>query len=491
MNRLLLPPALLAFAFSAKAHAQMPALELDLGGGVTMDMLLVRPGSFQQGSPPGEAGREADEGPQRRVTISQAYYMAKFPVTRGQFARFAEAARFRTEAEKGESGGYGVVNGKLVQQKQFTWRNPGFAQTDDHPVVLVSWADAAAFCQWLTTKTGRLCELPTEAQWELACRAGSTLAHYAEPVDAVAWYRQNSGGTTQAVGGKRANAWGFHDFYGPVWQWCRDWYGPYPPGNANDPFQANARLSDKPRRVLRGGSFLSDVSHARSAERYRNDAGSRNADNGFRIVCAVAPRSQGAAAPGAAGPPAPVQRRLISPPGPVGDGPGPEPEDGNVFLGLLILLAVPLGFVAVVLWLIVRFFRRQGRAAPPPLTGNGLTGPEAAALLSTRPAPLAHRFGFNLADDGFFITGPDDAAGSHLRYECNVAGREIADDLVFTPGPEGHFIFTGKRPSSVRVQTTGGAAGTSSTVISSGTDDDFPRSSYRSSSGSSRYPSAY
>lgn len=479
---------MLLFALVSSAGAQTPALQLDLGGGVMMDLILVRPGTFQQGSPPGEPGREADEGPQRRVTLTRPFYMAKFPVTRGQFARFVEDSRFRTEAEKGESGGFGVVDGRLVQQKQFTWRNPGFAQTDEHPVVLVSAPDAEAFCRWLTTRVNRVCELPTEAQWEYACRAGTTAAHYGEPVDGIAWHRQNSAGSTHPVGGKKANVWGFHDFHGPAWQWCRDWYAPYPPGNATDPLQTNSQLSDKPRQVLRGGSFLSDVSHARSAERYRNDARSRNADNGFRIVCAVTPRAT-AAAPAN---PQPGQKRVL-----LSELPSAAPlDDGfstsTILLGLFTILGLPLAIGVFMVWKVVRFFSRRGGSSPPSLTAAGLTGPEAAALLSARPGAPAHRFGFNLADDGFFITGPEEALGSHLRYECRVAGREIADDLVFTPGPDGHFIFTGKRPSTVRVQTTGGAAGRSSTVVSrrSSFDDDFHRSSM-SSSSSSRYPSAY
>ena len=124
---------------------------------------------------------------------------------------------------------------------------------------------------------------------------------------------------------------------------------------------------------------------------------------------------------------------------------------------------------------------------------SSMTGPEAAALLSSKPSPLTHRFAFNLTDDGFYITGPADAIGSQLRYECVVAGRMIADEIAFTPGPQGQFIFTGKKPSIVRVQTTGGAAGTDSTVVSSGStfdDDDHQRRSM-SSSPSSSFPSAY
>lgn len=449
-----------------------------------MDMILVRPGSFMQGSPANEPGREADEGPQRRVTITRAYYMAKFPVTHGQFQRFAEAMRYRTEAEKGESGGFGVVNGKPVQQKQFNWRNPGFGQSEDDPVCLVSAPDAAAFCQWLTTKTGRLCELPTEAQWEYACRAGSQGARYAEPVDAVAWHRGNSGEATNEVGRKEANAWGFHDFHGPVWQWCQDWYGPYPPGSATDPLQTNPNLSDKPRQVLRGGSFLSDVSHARSAERYRNDARSRNADNGFRIVCSVTQRA--AATAGAPATPKP-------------HGPGPSSSDSSdqssksapSIIGWAAVLFAIITPLLVVFFVLRAVFRqvKDWMTSGPAATSN-MTGPEAAALFSAKPSPSGHRFTFNLTDDGFFITGPAEATGTSLSYECVVGDRDIANDIIFTPGPEGHFIFTGKRPTSVRVQTTGGAAGTESSRSTSFSDND---DSHRRNMGSSssRYPSAY
>ena len=470
---------------SLQAQAQTPALKLDLGAGVVMDMILVQPGSFTQGSPVNEAGREADEGPQRRVTITRPFYMAKYPVTRGQFARFVESTRFRTEAETGQSGGFGVVDGKLVQQKPFNWRNPGFVQTDDHPVVIVSALDAAAFCKWLSAKSGRLCELPTEAQWEFACRAGTTLAHYAEPVDDVAWHRGNGLSQTHPVGEKKANAWGFHDFYGPVWQWCRDWYAPYPAGNATDPLQTNQNLSDKPRQVLRGGSILSDVSHSRSAERYRNDPRSRNADNGFRIICSTTQRAT-ATVPSPVKPPPPAPAPF-NPASHVEFHPS-KPSGGGSWIGSLLKLGIPALIVILVLRKLLSLF--SGGAMPRPMQSS-LTGPQAAAMFSSKPPPLSHRFAFNLTDDGFFITGPAEAVGSQLRYECVVAGRMIADEIAFAPGPQGQFIFTGKKPSSVRVQTTGGAAGTDSTVISHGSsfDDDHRRGF--SSSSTSRYPSAY
>ncbi len=463
-------------------HAQTPELKLDLGAGVQMDMILVHPGSFEQGSPTAEAGREADES-EHRVTLTRQFYMAKFPVTRGQFARFVEVMRHRTEAETGPSGGFGVVDGKLVQQKQFTWKNPGFTQSDDHPVVLVSALDVAAFCQWLSAKTGRLCELPTEAQWEFVCRAGTLAGHYAEPVDDVAWHRGNALGQTHPVGAKKANAWGFHDFYGPVWQWCRDWYAPYPAGDATDPLQTDSNLSDKPRQVLRGGSFISDVSHARSAERYRNDARSRNADNGFRIVCSTTQRATATI-------PTPVKLNPAAMPAPSHRTEYHSSPTGGSSWGTLFKLGIPALIVMFILRKLLTSFSGGARTPSMP---SSMTGPEAAALLSSKPSPLTHRFAFNLTDDGFYITGPADAIGSQLRYECVVAGRMIADEIAFTPGPQGQFIFTGKKPSIVRVQTTGGAAGTDSTVVSSGStfdDDDHQRRSM-SSSPSSSFPSAY
>jgi formylglycine-generating enzyme len=260
-----------------------------------IDLVLIPHGEFVQGSPTSEPGREADEGV-RRVTISSDFYMSETPITRGQWQRFVDETRHRTEAEQGTSGGYGMQNGRLVQGKHFTWRNPGFAQGDDHPVVMVTWNDAQAFCRWLSGRSRRRITLPSETQWEYACRAGSKELRYAQPLNAVAWHRGNADGRTHPAGQKQANAWGLKDMYGPVWQWCDDWYAPYDGGVLKDPIQNNSELSDKPRRVLRGGSFLSDPNRARSAERYRNDARSRNADNGFRVVASVERAAEPAAA---------------------------------------------------------------------------------------------------------------------------------------------------------------------------------------------------
>src|SRR5262249_28038373 len=157
--------------------------------GVDLTVVRIEPGQYQQGSQESETGRGPDEK-RRNVTISKTFYLGKSPVTRGQFARFVADTGFRTEAEKGNSGGFGYENGKLVQRKEFTWRTPGFSQTDNDPVVTVTWNDAQAFLNWLSRKTGSKFELPSEAQWEYACRAGTDTPYAgAVSADEVAWHK--------------------------------------------------------------------------------------------------------------------------------------------------------------------------------------------------------------------------------------------------------------------------------------------------------------
>jgi formylglycine-generating enzyme required for sulfatase activity len=176
-------------------------------------------------------------------------------------------------------------------------------ESADLPMYFVSWDDAIEFCRRLNAlerAAGRLpagyeYDLPTEAQWEYAARAGTTGATYAEPLDSIAWYAANSAdgyqgkgfklasganGGPRTVATKRPNNWGLYDMAGNVWQWCRDWYGPYPGGDVTDPTGPASGGG----RVNRGGSFGSSAGDERSASRANNPPAEASAYRGFRLA---------------------------------------------------------------------------------------------------------------------------------------------------------------------------------------------------------------
>ncbi len=262
--------------------------EVDLGGGVTMKFVLIPPGTFTMGSPKKEDGHYDDEGPQHPVEITRPFLIGAFAVTREQFAAFVTNDGYQTEAESDGKGGYGWDAEKmtLVQDPKYTWRNLGFDQADDDPVVDVSWNDAGKFCQWLSKKQGLPCELPTEAEWEYACRAGTTTAFSFgdDPKDLgdYAWYDGNSENHTHPVGVKHPNPWGLYDMHGNVWQWCADGKRTYQKETIKDP-----KGPENGSRVLRGGSWNLIPRLCRSAVRDDEDPGRRYAFGGFRVVLRV------------------------------------------------------------------------------------------------------------------------------------------------------------------------------------------------------------
>ena len=440
--------AVLLGATSLLKAEEKPAVQLELGGGQTLELVRIEPGTFQQGSPSTEAGRSADET-LRQVTLTKPFLLGKFLVTRGQFARFVAEAHYRTDAESGPSGGFGWDGTKLTQRKDFTWRNPGFPQTDDHPVVMVTYRDAGAFLRWLSQKTGRPFALPSEAQWEYAARAGT-----ANPTEAVfnSWHRGNSSNATHPVGDMPLNAWGLADMSGNVWEWCEDWYAPYSADGVTDPLQSDSTLSDKPRRVLRGGSWLREEKFCRPAARYRNDPLSRNADNGFRVMtfeveppAPAAPAANipsadsstsGNIAPDSASTP---QARFIET-----SSTSYVPGSQNRFnFGWLLIL--PFLFFAILVIAIIRKLRGA-------ISSN--LGGASGGIFSMPGLPVRVR----VADDGFWVLADNVAAGTPISCQYDAGNGTQKLDLHYEPGPQGQFVFTGARPSKVTVSMNRGTS---------------------------------
>ena len=159
--------------------SEMPAQKaVDLGGGTRLEMVLIPAGSFLMGD---NTGLD-DEKPAHKVTITKPFYLGQYEVTVEQFRKFVEATGYATDAEKGTGfqGAFGWNRDMMEFQMndEYSWRNTGFAQLDTHPVVNVSWNDAMEFCRWLSRKEGSTFRLPTEAEWEYACRAGTTTPYF-------------------------------------------------------------------------------------------------------------------------------------------------------------------------------------------------------------------------------------------------------------------------------------------------------------------------
>jgi len=266
---------------------------IELPGGSHLELEYIPAGTFMMGSPETEQDRDSDET-LHQVTISKPFYMGKYPVTKAQWSRFVEVRSYRSEAETSGGAYFWTGNEWKVDPKR-NWKNPGFDQCPGHPVVCVSWNDAQALINWLnglgqSNLTGL--RLPTEAEWEYACRAGTATPFYFGKAlngtqancDGNYPYGTNTKGPylqkTSAVGSYLANAWGLHDMHGNVWEWCSDWYGEYPVIRVTDP----QGPQEGEARVLRGGSWLSNCRYCRASFRFRIDPGNRYGNDGFRVL---------------------------------------------------------------------------------------------------------------------------------------------------------------------------------------------------------------
>jgi len=243
----------------------------DLGNGVKLEMAAIPGGTFMMGSPENEIGRRDDESPQHEVTVP-SFFMGKYPVTQAQ---------------------YRVITGN----------NPSRFKSDNRPVERVSWNNAVAFCEKLSQRTGKTYRLPSEAEWEYACRAGTTTPfHFGETIttDLANYngnytYGQEPKGvyrreTTEVGSFGVANNFGLYDMHGNVWEWCQDnWHSNY----EGAPIDGSAWLGIEKNtntRLLRGGSWVNDPDYCRSAFRYTFNL-AYDYELGFRVVCSGAART--------------------------------------------------------------------------------------------------------------------------------------------------------------------------------------------------------
>ena len=222
-------------------ETKLPWRVKDIATGI--EMLLVPPGTFMMGASPGESPAFERDKPAHEVTITKAFYLGRTAVTQAQWLEVMDA-------------------------------NPSkFLGDQSLPVDSVSWDDCQQFC----AKTGM--KLPTEAQWEYACRAGTKGATYGD-LDLIAWHYGNAGCETHAVGELQPNALGFFDMLGNLWEWCEDWYGPYSSGSVTNP----TGPATGSYRVLRGGDWNTSADYCRASQRISFTPDLINYFHGFRVV---------------------------------------------------------------------------------------------------------------------------------------------------------------------------------------------------------------
>ena len=278
---------------NALAHATFKDCDL------CPEMVALPAGEFMMGSPDSEAGREGQEGPPRRVALTEPVAIGKFEITVDQFAAFV--------AEPGHDVG-DLCHAFVLDARPSEWptmkglfRAPGFRVTGSHPAVCVNWHDARAYAKWLASKTGRPYRLPTEAEWEYAARAGTTTAYsfgddadklcgfarFADNDSSFPWRSGCHSGTFEPgalrVGMLAPNPWGLFDMHGNVWEWAEDCWTSEPRLLPVDG-SAYRRQEDCDRHTMRGGGWGAERRRTRSAQRQPQSATARYYHLGFRVA---------------------------------------------------------------------------------------------------------------------------------------------------------------------------------------------------------------
>ena len=251
-----------------EGQTQTPGL-MTLPGGVELELANISAGSFTMGSPDNELDRDMIEGPQHQVTLTHDFWMGKYEVTKGQWIALMGTTPWRN------------LSGNVIEDL-------------NSPVIYVTWDDVQDFLAALNAYTGYTFSLPTEAQWEYACRAGTTTRYYwgddltYTNVTSYAWYYNNSTANNESyahvVAYKPANAFGLYDMSGNASEWCADMYAPYTADAVSDPLVLPVTNTPTTERVVRGGGWDDDGNRCRSAYRGHFTHGSKDDSLGFRLV---------------------------------------------------------------------------------------------------------------------------------------------------------------------------------------------------------------
>ncbi|MBD3183285.1 SUMF1/EgtB/PvdO family nonheme iron enzyme [Candidatus Poribacteria bacterium] len=254
---------LAASIIASAGGSEIKEMAVELSGGASMDMIWIEPGSFIMGSPEDEPGREQNESPQHKVTITKGFWLGKYELTQAQWE---SVMGFRT------------------------WDNQVFVKRDENcPAVYLSWYHTQDFIEKLNSQADKhIYRLPTEAEWEYACRAGTQTAFsFGDDIDQLgdyAWYGRNTYNINERyahqVGQKIPNPWGLYDMHGNVWEWVQDYYGEYTGEDQVDPKGPETGE----RRVFRGASFYYLGRFTRSAYRGYNSPRHRLFNLGMRLV---------------------------------------------------------------------------------------------------------------------------------------------------------------------------------------------------------------
>lgn len=304
-----------------KEYAEWRGLPQAFTNDLGMKFVFVPPGKFLMGSPSDEPGRNAGgyiEDPLHEVTLTKPFYLGKHEVTVGQFRKFVEATKYITDGEKNDGGNAHDDKAVWKHRPGTNWRKPGYAgpyeQRDDHAVVHVSHTDAKAFCAWLQERAAKADEkfavkltydLPTEAQWEWACRAGSGARYWWGPDEDTTGKVANVGDRSlkkvhpewprtimpmddgfafvAPVGSYRANGFGLHDMLGNVWEFCSTRYAPYPKEAVTDPVDGDPKRGF----AVRGGGWSNIASDARCASRNADPPHFCHSNLGFRVALLI------------------------------------------------------------------------------------------------------------------------------------------------------------------------------------------------------------